>query len=338
MLDEDDPKPKKQRRWVMPVRLLASVAMLAFLFSRIPDFSLHELVPDPTPATFAWLAGAVALTFVSIVMSAVRWQQVLHALELEGPLAHLVRYYFAGQFVSNALPSTIGGDVVRVSRLSKENGESPGTFASVVLERLTGWVVLPVITMVGLLLNPGLRDLGTATRVAVAVALGTLVGLVILLVAVGNQHLGGRFADRDGWRRFAGSVHLGLDRLRRQPGAAAHVLLAAFGYQLVLVCAALMASYAIGIGNEVGFTALLVFLPAVLIAQVLPIGISGLGIREGAFVLFLQPLGVPAHSAIAFGLLLYLLTLVASLAGAPSFALGGPKGTRGKRAHAAATA
>ena len=101
--------------------------------------------------------------------------------------------------------------------------------------------------------------------------------------------------------------------------------IAAFGYQLVLVCAALMASYAIGIGDEVGFTALLVFLPAVLIAQVLPIGISGLGIREGAFVVFLHPLGVPAHSAIAFGLLLYLLTLVASLAGAPSFALGGPK-------------
>lgn len=324
LLDEDDPKPKT-RRWVMPVRLLASVAMLAFLFSRIPDFSLHDLVPDPSPGTFAWLAGAVVLTFTSIVMSAVRWQQVLHALELPGPLYHLVRHYFAGQFVSNALPSTIGGDVVRVSRLSKENGESPGTFASVVLERLTGWVVLPVITFVGLLVNPGLRDLGGATHLAVAVAVATLVGLVLLLLAVGNPRLGGRFADRGGWRRFAGSVHLGLDRLRRQPLAAAHVLLAAFGYQLVLVCAALMASYAIGIGDEVGFTALLVFLPAVLIAQVLPIGISGLGIREGAFVVFLHPLGVPAHSAIAFGLLLYLLTLVASLAGAPSFALGGPK-------------
>ena len=58
LLDEDDPKPKT-RRWVMPVRLLASVAMLAFLFSRIPDFSLHDLVPDPSPGTFAWLAGAV---------------------------------------------------------------------------------------------------------------------------------------------------------------------------------------------------------------------------------------------------------------------------------------
>lgn len=238
---EEDPK-KAQRRWVLPVRILASVLMLAFLFSRIPDFSLRELVPEWSPATFAWLGGAALLTVISIVMSAVRWQQVLHALDLEGPLRHLVPYYFAGQFVSNALPSTIGGDVVRVSRLSRENGESPGTFASVVLERMTGWVVLPIMTLFGFVLNPGLRDLGAATHVAVAVAVATLLGLVVLLVAVGNQHVGGRFADRDGWRRFAGAVHLGLDRLRHHPAAAAHVLVAGLAYQLVLVLAALMAS------------------------------------------------------------------------------------------------
>jgi glycosyltransferase 2 family protein len=72
-----------------------------------------------------------------------------------------------------------------------------------------------------------------------------------------------------------------------------------------------------------GLTALLAFFPAVAIAQVLPIGISGLGVREGAFVLFLGPLGVAAQDAIALGLLLYLLNLGVSLLGAPAFAVGG---------------
>ncbi len=63
-----------------------------------------------------------------------------------------------------------------------------------------------------------------------------------------------------------------------------------------------------------------------LIAQVLPIGISGLGVREGAFVIFLTPFGVPAEQAVALGLLLYLLNLVASLLGAPAFAVGGRRG------------
>jgi hypothetical protein len=57
--------------------------------------------------------------------------------------------------------------------------------------------------------------------------------------------------------------------------------------------------------------------------QVLPISMSGLGVREGAFVLFLHPLGVPREDAIALGLLLYLLNVAVSLLGAPAFAAGG---------------
>src|SRR5690606_1815091 len=130
-----------------------------------------------------------------------------------------------------------------------------------------------------------------------------------VLWLVASDRFGGRFADRDGWRRFAAAVHLGLDRLRRQPGAAAGVLAVGFAYQLTLVVAALFAAKAVGMGVEVGLTALLAFFPAVAIAQVLPVGISGLGIREGAFALFLAPLGVPTEQAVALGLLLYLLNL-----------------------------
>jgi hypothetical protein len=61
----------------------------------------------------------------------------------------------------------------------------------------------------------------------------------------------------------------------------------------VLIAAALMAARALGLPAGVGPTALLAFVPAVLIAQVIPISISGLGVREGLFALFLHPLGVP---------------------------------------------
>jgi hypothetical protein len=231
-------------------------------------------------------------------------------------------HYLAGQFVSNVLPTTIGGDVLRVSRLSRDTGESPGTFASVVLERLTGWLVLPVITIVGFAVNPGLRGLGTATRVALALALGTLALLVAVLAAASSSRIGGRFAARGGWRGFVGAIHVGVEHLRSHPGAAANVLAAGFAYQLALVLAAVAAAQALGL-RPAGLTALLAFFPAVLIAQVLPISMSGLGVREGAFVLFLGPLGVAQQEAIALGLLLYLLNLVVSLLGAPAFAAGG---------------
>jgi hypothetical protein len=296
--------------------------MLAVLVWQVPSFDTDEVVPELSARTVLWLLLAALLTLAGLVLSALRWQRVLGVLGLHAGLKRLLSHYLAGQFVSNVLPTTIGGDVLRVTRLSRETGESPGTFASVVLERLTGWLVLPVISVAGFLVNPPLRHLGTATRVALGLAFATLIALGMLLYAVADQRIGGRFAARDGWRRFAGAVHLGLDELRRQPRAAANVLLVGFAYQIVLVLAAVAAAQALGV-RPAGFTALLAFFPAVAIAQVLPIGISGLGIREGAFVLFLGPLGVATEEAIALGLLLYLLNLGVSLLGAPAFAVGG---------------
>ena len=126
----------------------------------------------------------------------------------------------------------------------------------------------------GFLVNPPLRDLGRATQVALGLAFATLMALCILLYAVADQRIGGRFEAKDGWRRFAGAVHLGLDRLRHEPAATANVLFVGFAYQLVLVLAAVAAAQALGV-RPAGLTALLAFFPAVAIAQVLPIGISG---------------------------------------------------------------
>ncbi|HEX9992801.1 MAG TPA: lysylphosphatidylglycerol synthase transmembrane domain-containing protein [Acidimicrobiales bacterium] len=312
----------KRRTIVLVARVAASFVMLWVLLSRIPDFDAGAVVPDSDIGNLLWLAGAAAFTLAAIVLSTLRWKEVLAALGLRARLGRLLSVYLAGQFVANVLPTTIGGDVLRVSRLAKDTGEAPRTFASVVLERLTGWLVLPVITFVGFIVNPGLTHLGTATQVALALAGGTLVALALLLAVVASRPLSERPTAPTGWRRFAGAVHLGVDRLRRQPGVALRVVLVGFAYQLALVLAAVMAAQALGL-RVAGLTAMLAFFPAVAIAQVLPIGISGLGVRESAFVLFLTPLGVPAEQAVALGLLLYALNLVVSLLGAPAFAIGG---------------
>jgi uncharacterized membrane protein YbhN (UPF0104 family) len=111
-----------------------------------------------------------------------------------------------------------------------------------------------------------------------------------------------------------------MERFRREPAAAARVLGVSLGYQLVLIVAAWMAAHALGL--NVGITVLLAFMPAVAMAQVLPISIGGLGLREGALVLLLRPLGVSSGHAIALGLLIYGMTLAISLLGAPAFAVG----------------
>ena len=306
------------RAWVPVGRVIVSALMLFVLLRRVHPSSL---VPEWDRSAVVDLSLAVLVTLVGIVLSAVRWQRVLAGLEAPARLASLTGHYFAGMFVSNFLPSTIGGDVLRVTRQTAANGRGPDTFASVVLERLSGWVVLPLITLVGLGVNPGLRRLGAASHVAEGIAAATLVLLGGVLFLASHPRVGGRLGHSEGWRRFIASVHLGLVRFRQHPAAAAEVLVAGFVYQLAVVLAAWLASEALGL--SIGWTAMLAFMPAVAIVQVLPITIGGLGVREGAFVLFLHPLGVSTQRAVALGVLIYGVNLVASLAGAPAFAAGG---------------
>lgn len=324
-----------KQQLILAGRIVVSLALLWLLVTKI-GANWSQAIPDPTAQTIAWLIGALTLTAISVVLSAVRWAEVLRALGQQPPFGRLLSLYFAGQFMGNVLPSTIGGDALRVSRLGRDTGDSPTVFASVVIERLTGWLVLPAMTLFGLAVNPGLRGLGRASRLAFGVAAATLVllAVVVVLTARQGQGLENRLEQIEGWRRFTSSVRFGLRRLIREPSATGRILASGFAYQLILIGAALMAARALHLPAGVGPTALLAFVPAVLTAQVLPVSISGLGVREGLFVLFLQPLQVPHSQAIALGLLIYLLNLVVSLAGAPAFAVGAGRRAAGADAEA----
>jgi len=291
--------------------------MLALLLSRI---HLSSLLPKDEAAALPWLLAGLLVWLGAIVLATLRWQRVLTALELPADLPPLLSHSFAGMFVANFLPSTIGGDVLRVSRLSAANGQAPASFASVVLERLTGFLVLPLITLIALFTHPDLLHLGNASKAALLLSVGTLVALGVILVLAGNARIGRRLAHNQNWLRFVGAVHLGFDRIRRHPGAMAGVLLTALAYQLAIVLAAWIATQALGI--DLGWAPVMAFIPVVAMAQVLPLSVNGLGLREGALVLLLAPLGVPTAQAVALGLLLYGMNLVVSLLGAPAFAVG----------------
>lgn len=318
-----DPK-RRSVAWKLGLRIVVSAALLVLLITKIPSDSVEP--KDTQAGTLTFLAAALALTFAGFVLSAWRWQRVLAVFDTYVPLRTLLGYYLAGQFVGNVLPSTVGGDVLRVSRAAKSTGSSDVAFASVAIERLTGFVALPLLTLIGLMIKPSLLDVPHAW-ISIVISLVTVGALLIILVVAGSPHLAGRFAKHQNWMRFVGAVHIGVDRMRREPARAASVLLAALAYQASVVAAVWCAVHSLGV--SVPDASVLAFVPAVAMAQVLPISLSGLGIREGLLVLLLHPLGVPTGKAIGVGLLWYGMTLVVSLLGAPLFAAGYREGKDG---------
>ncbi len=322
-LEGENPK-RRSAAWKLVLRILVSAVLLVFLITKIPSDTIEP--KDTHAGTLTFLAAALALTFVGFVLSAWRWQRVLAVFDVHIPLRTLLGYYLAGQFVGNVLPSTVGGDVLRVSRAAKSTGSSDIAFASVAIERLTGFVALPLLTLLGLMIKPSLLDVPHAW-ISIMIALATVAALCVILVVAGSPHLAGRFAKHQNWMRFVGAVHIGVDRMRREPGRTTSVVIAAVAYQASVVAAVWCAVHALGV--SVPDASVLAFVPAVAMAQVLPISLSGLGIREGLLVLLLHPLGVPTGKAIGVGLLWYGMTLVVSLLGAPLFAAGYRKGRDG---------
>lgn len=306
----------RKAKLLLAARVVASAAMLTLL---VPRIHLASLFPSHQLSTLGWLAAGLGVYTLAVVLSTVRWAQVLHALDLPAEFPPLLSHTLAGMFVSNFLPSTVGGDVLRVTRLSAANGQRPASVASVVVERLTGFFVLPFISLVALFGNPTLLHLADASRLAVTVSIGTLAALVAILVVVSRPRLGEHVAGHH-WLSFLTSVQTGLARMRREPAAALAVLVSALAYQLTMVAGAWMAGHALGL--HVGWSAMMAFVPVVAVAQVLPVSVSGLGLREGALVLLLVPLGVATGQAVALGLLLYGMNMVVSLLGAPAFAVG----------------
>jgi glycosyltransferase 2 family protein len=303
--------------WKFWARLLVSGALLVILLSRINP---NELLPPVRDTShLAFLGLAVLTTFLGIVASSWRWQRVLIAFGVRPSLPSLTRYYLAGQFVGNVLPSTIGGDVIRISRCGRTIDSNETAFASVALERLTGFVALPLISIVGFAFTPSIMA-WRRSWLALAIGAATLVALVVILYLAAHPRAAGRFAERENWTRFVGAIHTGVTRLRHRPGVVVGILTTAIVYQITVVISVALAARALDV--SVPTAALFAFVPVIAIAQVIPITVGGLGIREGLLVLFLGPFGVSETQAVALGLLWYGMILVVSLLGAPAFAAG----------------
>lgn len=316
-------EPGRSRRGWGPValRLGISLALLAVLVWRLPDVTVADVVPEITGATVSWLAVAVALMLAAYVLQNLRWWSVSRTLGLPSPFVRMLSHLLAAEFVAKALPTSFGGDVVRVVRQGRDTGDYADAFAATGLERLTGWLVLPMISAIALAVDPGLLGLGSASTVAIVINVVTVLALAAILLAAGHERGAGRLLGSSGWRRYLAAVHVGIVAFRHRPIRITEVLGAGVAFQAVQCTAVWATAQALGL-EQLSLLAVFAFFPPTAVAQNVPFALSGLGVREAAFVLFFGALGVADADAIALGLVVYLVFVVASLAGAPSFAFG----------------
>lgn len=299
-----------RRRFGRVLKLGVSLALLAYLLRR---GDVGELRTTLATADRAWMAVAAVFYLGSHVVNALRWQGYASALGVAARRADFVRLYFVGLFVNLFAPGTIAGDVTRGLGLGGKQGRSVALL-SVLAHRLTGLVALLALASVAALLQ---RQYPLSPPLRVAIAILPFAALTVLLAAP----------------RAAGVLSTLLNRPlsfpREWASATLRTLPAALCYHAMQIGAMLLVARALSI--KVASVTLALFVPLANIAGMVPITVSGLGVREATYVFFLRAVGGNADNALALGLLGSGLVLAAGLSGAPALLLPGAARSRPTR-------
>jgi uncharacterized protein (TIRG00374 family) len=261
---------------------------------------------------------------VGKVLTGYRWQVLLAAQGIHIPLKTLIASVFVGQFFNSFLPTTVGGDAMRVYDTAAHSQETGKSIMSVFADRLIGVFALASLALLGLLVawSSG-EEVGFFFTPVLAVFLVCALGIVLVFnsglaawfeKAMRSLRLG-NFADRV--MRVNWSVH----ELRDKPG----VLLLAFLISIALQINVVLFYYFIGVSLAMGVSLLYFFIivPVALVVLLVPVSINGIGIREGIFVFLLTALNVAASEAIALSWLSFGLSLTQGVLGGIIFAFRG---------------
>lgn len=220
-----------------------------------------------------------------------------------------------------------GADVARVGWLSRETGQPEAVLAAAATARILELVPWAALLAYGLLwgLPALLPTLATSAAVFLFLFTGVLVAAAVL-VRVGPQLARQLplFADR------AVLVATQLQQLRHAPRAL--VLATALGGWIALHNVLSVWLLFRGAGVPVPLAAAPAIVPAMDTVISLPVTVSGLGLREGVFVVALAPWGISEATAVALGLVRWSGELGRALLGGLLVLLVGTPGSPGSPA------
>jgi uncharacterized membrane protein YbhN (UPF0104 family) len=114
-----------------------------------------------------------------------------------------------------------------------------------------------------------------------------------------------------------------LTRYQRQWRILIGVFLISIGYQLMIVVFSYLVGHALDLHIPLRYFMLCV--PVTVIMSVLPISINGVGVRETGYVFLLSKIGHSSSEAVTLSLLIYGLSMLASLVGGVLYAMRGAK-------------
>jgi len=294
--------------------IVLTAAAVAYLVWKI---DLGTTIDVLRAADLAWFALSVAIMVFTVPVLAARWGWLLAAHDIHEGVPWLTRTYFLAYTAGQVLPTSLGGDAVRVFETTRRHvGRATVVTGTVVLERGLGGAATVALGGVGFLLSIGEYDVSAYLWLEGLFVLGTiLLGFLFFARSARpllrmTRPLLERLRLEKPVRHFYASIH----HYRGHPGLLGKVLVVTLAVQAVRILSIWAAAKAVGIDLDPRIY--YVFGPLLFLVMLVPFTLNGLAVREAFFVSFLGSVGVGANEAFAAGFLFFLVTLLMAFPGA----------------------
>ena len=299
----------------MPKNILIFACKLAVTGSLIywvvlPKIDLDAAIDrmDRLSPGLLLIAGAL-IFFQNAIVVAWRWERVVAAIDRALPPWRLLKTTIITLFFNQVLPSTVGGDGMRIWFLRGMGRTIGVAIRSVVIDRLIGFFGLLLLGFGGsLYLMARIEEPGPVW----VVALVSLGGLVLIALAPS-------LVSTLTWLPFD-RIRQALETLAREVNLLARDrprLALLVGASILGQLALATAVFCLARDLEVPLDLLgaVAVVPGVMVASSIPISIAGWGVREAAMIVGLGLLGVGQSDAAIISIGFALLVLIFGLLG-----------------------
>jgi uncharacterized membrane protein YbhN (UPF0104 family) len=295
---------------ILIVKLAVTGGLIYWVLRGVDLDSLAARLGDISPL---WLIGAAGLILLqSAIIVTWRWERVVATIDAPPPPWRLLRIVTISLFFNQVLPSTIGGDGMRVWLLHRRERTLGRAFRSVLIDRLLGFFGLLLLTLAGaLFLLTRLDEPPVTVWVMLPLSLGGLAAIAGSPILVRLCRWLPIEAVQSRFRTIADEI----EAFARDKGRLASLVGISILGQFALSGAVLLLALGFGIGLDP--LGVLAVVPAIMLASSIPVSIAGWGVREATMVVGLGLLGVVQGDAalisITFGGLLLVVGLFGGL-------------------------
>jgi len=301
------PELKKLFSIILPCFL--SLALLTWLFVTI-DYKHIWLAIKGSDLRYM---SAAAIIFFSINFLMIwRWRVLMKAVGLKSKRLSSMRWFLLGQFCNLAPISSVGSDVIRGLGLAQEVGHKPKIFASIVLDRLSGFAGIVILAVVAFLFGHGIIE---NRLVILAIAMMTLVSGMVVIVLFSHRIFSFACTAFASWPKVKDNLmrlHYDIVLLKGKQRQGWESILISLGSQIILAFEFYLSAK--GMHQNIPLVYFIIFSPIVCIVTSLP-SIGGLGFREISWVYLLPLVGVSKEMAGGLSLVNSAFTIVAGLLG-----------------------